>query len=420
MAPDRQDFVRRNQLSRLRILTRLLLITGGVLAVALIGGIALITSDSPTSAATQYTDNVGGGKNSISVESFFPNVIFLNQGDSVQFKNPYEEFHTVTFLGGGKEPDLIIPAPNSPKSGPPKLIFNPQAAFPVPPAPAPKFDSKAYLNSGILNKGDAWTVSFGDQGVFNFLCLIHPGMTGEVHVLAAGVHVPTQAQRDFEAQDQLTKALAKGEQASAAVVMGKTANSNGTSNWDVRTGPSAGQADVFRFLPSQINVGVGDTVNWTSNTGVPHTVSFLPSGADFSLILTEPQPNGPPNLVVNPQVLFPNKPSQTYDGTGYYNSGFITADPQLATGGTTFSLTFTKPGTYQYLCQLHDDQGMRGVVQVGPATAAGGILPPNTGDGGFSAASSGGGHSGLLYLLAVSFALPIVAGGAIGLRRMRA
>ena len=98
-------------------------------------------------------------------------------------------------------------------------------------------------------------------------------------------------------------------------------------------------------------------------------------------MLPQPQPNGPPQLLVNPQVLFPTKPSQNYDGTGFYNSGFITSDPALSTGGTTFSLTFTKPGTYTYLCFLHDDQGMVGTIVVGAST---GVRPPATGDAGLS------------------------------------
>jgi len=344
-----------------------------------------MTGTTKSAAATQYTTNVGGGKNSISVETYRPSVIFVNEGDSVQFMNNYDEIHTVTFLGGTKEPDLIIPAPESPKSGPPKLIFNPDAAFPAPQSPSPTFKASTYMNSGILNKGDSWNVSFATQGTYSFLCLVHPGMTGSVTVLPAGVHVPTQAQRDAEAQTQLANDLAAGEKAASAVTTSKTPSSNGTSNWDVKTGPSAGQADVLRFLPAQLNIGAGDTVTWANNSGVPHTVTFLSGGPDLDLFTAVNQPKGPPELVLTPEVVFPSKPSQTYDGTGYYNSGFITADPALSTGGTTFSLTFTKPGTYEYICHLHDDQGMKGTIQVGPQTT---FRPPATGSAGLAAVSS--------------------------------
>ncbi len=380
----------------------------------LVVGVAAMARDSASSAATQYTNQVGGGKNSVSVEEFRPRVIFVNQGDTVQFVNNYEEIHTVTFLAGKTAPDLIIPAADSPKSGPPKLVFNPQAALPVPQSPSATFDGTAFEGSGILNKGDSWTVTFTTLGTFPFLCLVHPGMTGSLEVLPPGVHVPTQAQRDYEAQGQLDAGLAKGEQAAAAVVTGKTANANGSSTWAVQTGPSVGQVDVLRFIPAQLNVGVGDTVNWTNNTGVPHTVSFLSGTPDQDLVLPQPQPGGPPQLLVNPQVLFPTKPSQNYDGTGFFNSGFITTDPALSTGGTSFSLTFTKAGTYTYLCFLHDDQGMVGTVVVGPST---GVRPPSTGDGGLATGpASLRGHT-RAYMMALAAMLAFAPASLVTLRR---
>jgi plastocyanin len=45
------------------------------------------------------------------------------------------------------------------------------------------------------------------------------------------------------------------------------------------------------------------------------------------------------------------------------NSGFIGAG---LPAGTTFSATFTKPGTYAYICALHDELGMVGTVVVLP------------------------------------------------------
>ena len=235
-------------MSKFRLVLKLVSIAMfGITAVALAG----LTRDSSTSAATQYVNQVGGGKNSISVEAFRPRVIFVNQGDSVQFVNNYDEIHTVTFLAGAKEPDLIIPAPDSPKTGQPKLIFNPQAAFAVPQSPNPTFDGKSFAGSGILNKGDSWSVTFNTQGTFQFLCLIHPGMTGEVDVLRPDVHVPTQAQRDYEAQTQLDQGLAIGEQAASAVVTSKTAGANGTTTFGVTVGATSGQSDVLRFIPAQ-------------------------------------------------------------------------------------------------------------------------------------------------------------------------
>ena len=50
-------------------------------------------------------------------------------------------------------------------------------------------------------------------------------------------------------------------------------------------------------------------------------------------------------------------------GTGYANSGVL-LPPMSPQGPHTYSLTFTKPGTYTYWCVVHVPVGMRGTVVV--------------------------------------------------------
>ena len=52
--------------------------------------------------------------------------------------------------------------------------------------------------------------------------------------------------------------------------------------------------------------------------------------------------------------------------------------------GASYSLKFTKAGTYSYVCFLHADQGMAGVIEVGGTTGAPSITAPNTGDAGLA------------------------------------
>jgi plastocyanin len=68
-----------------------------------------------------------------------------------------------------------------------------------------------------------------------------------------------------------------------------------------------------------------------------------------------PLPNK--RLGLNPKVANAT-PGTTYDGAGYANSGFLTK-------GKTWRLTFTRPGTYHYLCLIHG-QPMDGYVLVHP------------------------------------------------------
>jgi plastocyanin len=396
------------------------------LGLALAAFAGLVVRDGPAaSAATKYNVFVGGGAGGIAIEEFMPSTIFVNVGDTIEWTNPYEEIHTVTFLGPEKEePELIAPAGPAPlpgvapPPGPPKLAFTPKAANPT---AAKTYDGTAYANSGILGKGQSFSLTFPKQGSYPFDCLLHPGMEGTVYVLPAGTHVPTQEQRDYEAQVQRQAGIARGEASAAATrPPAPTTSASGASTYTVVVPASAGQSDVMRFVNARQTVNVGDTVMWQNTTEVPHTVTFTSGAPAPDSVVPEPAGAGPPLLVLAPQALFPSKPSQNYDGTGYYNSGFITADQQLATGGTSFSLTFTKPGTYSYICLLHADQGMAGVITVVAAGAPGGsqtstggtiVRPPSTGDAGLAAR-----HGAISPLLALALACSLGLAGAFAVR----
>lgn len=81
-----------------------------------------------------------------------------------------------------------------------------------------------------------------------------------------------------------------------------------------------------QFNPSEVNVQVGDTVEWRNTTQVPHTVtaeSDLPPGAEE------------------------------------FDSGGMATDE-------VYRRTFTVTGRHPYVCTVHP--GMSGVVNVTPAT----------------------------------------------------
>jgi plastocyanin len=112
------------------------------------------------------------------------------------------------------------------------------------------------------------------------------------------------------------------------------------------------------FFPTNITIDEGDTINWTMNAAFFHTVTFLSGNPPPP----EPIPSGEGNLLMlNPMSQFPVG-GPTYDGTTFVGSGLITAK------GTNFSLTFTKAGTFGYVCLLHP--GMAAQVTVQPAGSA--------------------------------------------------
>ena len=118
---------------------------------------------------------------------------------------------------------------------------------------------------------------------------------------------------------------------------------------------------VQGFAPDPLTVRVGDTVTWRwSANPAPHTVTFnsgKPAPADIV-----PGP-GPGELMLGPAA-FPigaTGPITAYDGTQQVSSGIPPEE------NATFSLTFTRTGTFGYICALHP--GMRGEVEVREAGA---------------------------------------------------
>jgi len=110
------------------------------------------------------------------------------------------------------------------------------------------------------------------------------------------------------------------------------------------------------FLPTQITIDQGDTVTWTTGADFVHTVTFLSEGTPPPVVA----PDG--NQVIQPAATAFPSGGPSYDGSGFVNSGLLEGK------GKTFSLTFTKAGTYGYFCLLHP--GMVGQVVVQAAGSA--------------------------------------------------
>jgi plastocyanin len=133
-----------------------------------------------------------------------------------------------------------------------------------------------------------------------------------------------------------------------------------------------GTMAYLRFAPQDLTIHAGDTVEWTNrDVEAPHTVTFTSGDVVPEFVLTEPQQSGPPKLVLNPQVAAPAG-GDTYSGSGYFNSGMIWGTEVPIPGSRTYSLTFDTPGTYDYVCVIHDEVGMVGTITVLAANASSG------------------------------------------------
>jgi len=358
-----------------------------VLLVAMLTS-ALIATGAATPAAAQSspsgsrTFNVDVGYEQVSkgleAEAFFPDKLTVDVGDQVLFTLRSHEPHTITFNAPQPLPDPFMPQPDQ------NVAANPVIFFPAPAPGGPpanpqdpvnlvvSFDGTGYVNSGFLQKpGDAFSVSFTKPGTYQVLCLVHPEhMKGTIVVNPAGVMRPsTDANYRAEAQAQINDYLAKaGDILNSIRVPGPVTNRDGTHTYTVFAGlgDTAIGIDFMRYFGGErLMLKAGDAVTFVmekNGQGVPHTITFLSGGEEPDFVIPQPQASGPPKLIVNPVALMPAPiPPKPYAGSGYYNSGLLlTGSP----GPQMYTVTFSKPGTYEYLCVLHDEDGMKGTIVV--------------------------------------------------------
>jgi plastocyanin len=258
-------------------------------------------------------------------------------------------------------------------------MVTPALAFPSRPpgGPVESFGGTGYVNSGILQNqppapgappNNSFTLTFPKAGVYQYICLVHLSpMIGWVEVVPpTTADVLGQSDIDAQAKAQAEPLLALVDKAKAEIAQpGKDVGPNNTTLWYVHAGANefiAGdfRAQILEFGPKVLTIKAGDTVIWGSTYF--HTVTFNPTPPPPEFVIPKPQPNGPPILSLNPLVGAPIRPAASYDPTKYYNSGILGPFGQQS----SWALTFDKPGTYDYFCAVHRDQGMKATVVVQP------------------------------------------------------
>jgi plastocyanin len=302
-------------------------------------------------AATTWTVIVGGhpADNSIYANGFYPRELTIQVGDTVTWQ--FEGFHNVAFLSGGTRPQFAV------KDGD-KMYGNPKVFFP---AGGDTYDGIGFRNSGTPqgDKPFSYSLTFTKPGRYEYACTIHAGMAGVVNVVRDPVaETPAAALQRGRAEQAASLAAA------TSAYQGLKAERNGSSVTVRLVGKSEDRYSILRFTREPLSISVGSTVTWTVNDPFEiHTVTFINGDTNMQFIIPEPQPNGPPKLELNAAVLTPTTRT-SYDGTGYVNSGLLFPAGNPANLPSSFSLTFTKPGRYEYWCIVHKDAGQRGVIIV--------------------------------------------------------
>jgi plastocyanin len=289
-------------------------------------GAAAQSANAIPSPPVSWTVLVGSQTSNMAIQGqrFLPGDITIDAGDSVTWQGNSAEIHTVTFKAGGAPQSTLPP-------------FDPNDPAQTGPVGSSTMNDVLDHSSGILVKGaPGYTLTFPNTGTFTYYCLVHGiMMRGVVHVQANGDPYP-YSQADYDAQSAL---MAAGIVADGRAEIARALAHSGPHK--VFTGTDDMTAMVVRFLHQRVVIHKGERVRFvnTMSMNAPHTVTFgavPPIPALFS-------PSGNP---------------ARFRG-GNLNSGFM---PPHA----TFTVTFKKVGKFHYVCGLHSDMGMKGVVVVKP------------------------------------------------------
>ncbi|MBP1965223.1 plastocyanin/azurin family copper-binding protein [Paenibacillus aceris] len=297
------------------------------------------TAFAADSAAPQsWNVSVGKEQDQTSLDSMFPKVIYIHEGDTVKFTDGAKLTpHTVTFLAGA--------APLNPQ--------DPKSLAPSVPSGS-KWDGKGMINSGLLDPGDDYSITFTAAGAYPYACILHPLMTGTVVVLPAGASIPNLIEQTAGVKSDVDDLLAQVEALKHVNMDGHyMRHADGSTMYMIDAGMGHRGFSMNTMMPETLYINEGDSVEWTNNNLYePHFVTFnKPSDLNFF----------GPNGEFNPQFMAPAG-GASFDGSGFTNSGMLMAQK-------AYSLTFTKAGSYTYECYLHSGSKMTGTIVVAPKDA---------------------------------------------------
>lgn len=346
---------------------------------------ALFASAGHAAGGSTYT--VLAGENALipspkmtTLNAFFPAKVDVHVGDSVTFSSA--GFHTVAYVPG-KLPGIVVPGqgkldPIVDAAGDPfwfggqaRLSYNPQVFGPI---PGKEVVKGTPIASGVLSPAGPKappakvTWAFNKAGSFTFVCTVHgPDMKVVVNVKPAAAKIATPTQVTSEALAGIAKQTAE-----AAKLASPPAPKN-----TVLMGPGLASPTRLAFAPETLTVKAGTTVTFkeVSRTEI-HNVAFGPEKwllafqKKHDLLPTGP---GAPNQI-SPLLVYGSEPPgkvPAYDGSNHGNGVLVTplndnapGNPPQGLAGSA-KVTFTKAGTYGYICLLHGPD-MSGKIVVTP------------------------------------------------------
>ena len=283
----------------------------------------------------------------IAVTEFLPEKVVVKTGTEVTWEYAGPEPHSVTFFPEGQTPP--------PPGADPSLSEGNEATGPV--------DGATFINSGLRPAGpdapEPFKLTFDKAGTFNYVCVIHPLMTGQVTVTDDEAEADSQAEITRRGDDELEQWLEEGRAAKQKLVSApaRSATEGNATVWSVEMGATTEHTDVLAFHPVSAAIKPGDRVVFVNNSGAPHTATFA-GGAEL--------PQNPESDEA--KAAAPGPSPQTLSMTRLFNTGWLppNAPPGAAPPEAARSYTYVVPesGDYSYVCILHAPSGMVGTIKV--------------------------------------------------------
>jgi len=229
--------------SRTRFALIILLITASSLAIT--NGVIAAPSN-----ATTWNVSAGGQTSDMAIQGlgFYPGVITINEGDTINWTLGGSLVHTISFLSGASPP-------------------SPDSQDATTPSGGSTYNGTGFVSAGLLTPGANYSLTFTKAGTYIYQCLIHPGMSGLVIVQPANSSYPAnQDQYIAQGQNELLSDIDTGQKLVDNLSLTTSSEPDGTTIFHV-------PADIP--LPMNANVAI-DSIN--SNVTGNATMNFTGAG----------------------------------------------------------------------------------------------------------------------------------------------
>jgi plastocyanin len=311
--------------------------------------------------------------------AYFPSKTTIHVGDTVRFNAV--GFHNLSLpKKGGSPTPAVVPTGQTYTgekdaagadfwfNGQPSFGFNPAL---TPPSPAlfgksVTYNGSAAVDSGLplADKPKPVKVKFTKTGTFTYYCTIHPGMKGQVKVVAKRSSAPSSKAQAAAIAKQAKQAIsiAKGLAKRKAPALGITVGVAGSHG-----------VERYAFSPDKRTVKVGDTLTFTmgSQSLELHTATTGPGDPDHADTYIGKLAASFESPVFPGYGIYPSDPpskgnatlTPTSHGNGFWNSGGLNNNNNDPLPNSN-SVLFGAPGTYTFICLVHPF--MKATVTVTP------------------------------------------------------